>query len=108
MHCDRKAHSLPPAKAVALTNQEAAALKALCQSGGDFAFLSFKLVSKRSGLDIAATRQAVRSLATRGYAEYASGLWTDDGAPAGSGYKATDEGRAACPVGETPSERFHA
>jgi hypothetical protein len=77
-----------------LSDNERLALKALCQSGGDFAFLSFKLVSKRSGLEIAEVRQAVRSLAAHGYAEYASGLWTDDGAPAGSGYAATEQGRA--------------
>lgn len=93
---------------IALSNPEALALKALCQSGGDFAFLSFKIVSKRSGLDIAETRQAVRSLAARGYAEYASGLWTEDGTPAGSGYRATDEGRANCPPAVAPSDTLHA
>lgn len=72
---------------------EALALKALCEVSGDWAYFTFKLISKKTGLDIAATRQAVRTLASRGYAEFARGLWTEDGTPAGSGYRATDEGR---------------
>lgn len=36
-----------------------------------------------------------RSLARKGFAEYARGLWTDDGTPAGSGYACTQSGRNA-------------
>lgn len=75
---------------------ETRALATLCQAQGDWDFLSFKLISKRSGLDLVTTRHAVRSLAARGYAEFARGLWTEDGTPAGSGYHATEGGRDYC------------
>ena len=75
---------------------ETRALATLCQAQGDWDFLSFKLISKRSGLDLVTTRHAVRSLAARGYAEFARGLWTEDGALAGSGYHATERGREYC------------
>ncbi|WP_417257385.1 hypothetical protein [Celeribacter sp.] len=38
-------------------------------------------------------RAICRSLTDRGFAEYCRGLWTEDGEPAGAGYRITDAGR---------------
>jgi len=38
------------------------------------------------------TRRAVRALAREGLAKFASGLWTEGGEMAGSGYAITDTG----------------
>lgn len=91
-----------------LSHNETIALKALCEVSGDWDYLSFKLISRRSGLNLVETRQAVRSLADRGCAAFSRGLWTEDGEPAGSGYRATDDGRAACATTQTPNGKNHA
>jgi len=67
-------------------------LKALNDSSGDFCFQSFATLMKETGLDRKVVRRACRFLARRGYAEFARGLWTDEGEVAGSGYAATKEG----------------
>ncbi len=91
-----------------LTLNETIALKTLCEVSGDWDYLSFKLICQRSGLNLVETRQAVRSLADRGCAAFSRGLWTEDGAPAGSGYRATDDGRAVCTTTQTPDGGNHA
>jgi hypothetical protein len=58
----------------------------------DFGYASFKMIAAESGLDPKCVRRTVRSLARKGFAEYGRGLWTEDGTPAGSGYRCTDAG----------------
>ena len=58
-------------------------------------YYSFDPIIVRTGLDRKQVRRAVRSLARRGFAVYARGLWTDDGEPAGAGYACTQAGRDA-------------
>jgi hypothetical protein len=91
-----------------LSHNETIALKALCEVSGDWDYLSFKLICKRSGLNLVETRQAVRSLADRGCAAFSRGLWTEDGEPAGSGYRATDDGRSRYHAISVVSEENHA
>lgn len=76
-----------------LSDRERKALAALCQVDGDFAFMSFASVARRSGLPPCDVRRSVRALARKGFAAFGKGLWTDDGTPAGSGYCATEAGR---------------
>lgn len=71
----------------------------------DFGFLAFKAVGDLSGLDKRHVRRTVRALARKGCLEFSSGLWTEDGEPAGSGYALTPAGSAALAErnpGETP------
>lgn len=58
----------------------------------DHCFLPFATTMKRTGLDRRKVRLACRSLTRKGFAEFCSGLWTDDGEMAGSGYAATSRG----------------
>lgn len=59
----------------------------------DFCYLAFAGISRRSAIeDRKAVRRACRSLARKGLALYGRGLWSDDGEPAGSGYRCTKEG----------------
>lgn len=67
------------------------ALAGICEEH----YLNFKAIARRSKLDPAHVRRSVRALARKGLAEYAKGLWTDEGDLAGSGYRATAAGRAA-------------
>jgi hypothetical protein len=74
------------------------ALKALAEAYSDYeeyCYLGFKGIAARSGLEQRLVRRTVRSLARKGFAEYGKGLWTDDGALAGSGYRCTKAGYAA-------------
>lgn len=55
--------------------------------------LHFKTIQKYTGYDRRTVRLHVRRLARKGFAEYAKGLWTEDGYPAGAGYCITEAGR---------------
>lgn len=55
-------------------------------------YCSFAHLTRSTGLDRATVRRVCRHLARRGLAEYARGLWNDDGEPRGSGYTATAAG----------------
>jgi hypothetical protein len=61
--------------------------------GGASSCFSFNHIAAISGVPRPKVRRAVRSLARRGLAEYAKGLWSEDGQPAGAGYGITVEGR---------------
>ena len=64
-------------------------------------FYSFAVIMETSGIgDRKAVRRACRSLARKGLAQYGSGLWTEDGAMAGSGYAATKAGLLVSPTPE--------
>jgi hypothetical protein len=56
-------------------------------------YACFATIASDANLDPKCIRRTVRSLARKGLAEYAKGLWNDDGEPAGSGYRATKLGR---------------
>ena len=53
-----------------------------------FYFFSFSRIMDATGLDRKSVRKACRSLKRKGLAKFGSGLWTEDGEPAGSGYAA--------------------
>jgi len=75
-----------------LTANEDMVLTCLQENRDDycgFSFLSFRQIEDRIGLDRKKIRRACRSLARKGEAEFSSGLWTEDGGMAGSGYAAT-------------------
>jgi hypothetical protein len=59
-----------------------------------FYFQSFAYLQKKTGLERGAVCRACRALARKGLAEFARGLWSEDGEPAGSGYGATKQGAA--------------
>ena len=76
-----------------MSPNEQAALKALAEFySGDFGYADFATIAAESGLPRKDVRRTVRSLARKGFAEFGKGLWTEDGEPAGSGYRCTDEG----------------
>jgi hypothetical protein len=54
--------------------------------------LYFRTIAEKTRMNISQTRRSVRSLARKGLAEYVRGLFSDDGAVAGSGYCCTREG----------------
>lgn len=61
----------------------------------DFGFLPFDPIVRETRLDRRQVRLACRSLKRKGLAEFSIGLWTDDGTPAGAGYRATKDGLAS-------------
>lgn len=65
-----------------------------------FGFYSFAPIVKATGLDRRIVRLSCRRLTRKGLAEFCSGLWTDDGDLAGSGYACTKAGRDA--IGDVP------
>src|SRR5690606_11172662 len=78
-----------------LNENESAVLAVLVEHGGedsDFGFLGFAGIACDLPIDRKVIRRACRSLARKGLARYARGLWTEDGTPAGSGYTATRAG----------------
>lgn len=79
---------------VRISDRERKVLAALADCGEDFGYLSFATIARRSGIEPGNARRVTRSLARKGLAEFGKGLWTDDGRPAGSGYCATEAGRA--------------
>lgn len=62
-------------------------------SYGGFGFVGFDPICRETGLDRKIVRRACRSLARKGLAEFARGLWNEDGEPGGSGYGATKAGK---------------
>jgi len=81
---------------MSISEREMKALNALASVyGHDGDYLNFDGIAGRSGLDRLHVRRTVRSLARKGLAEYGKGLWTDDGTPAGAGYRCTAAGRKA-------------
>lgn len=81
-----------------LLKDHAKVLEALAEgtrSGYDFYCLTFRDVMSISGIeDRSKVRRICRSLARKGLAQYAKGLWNDDGEPAGAGYHITKAGQA--------------
>ena len=76
-------------------HRERVVLNALVQTvSEDFGFMSFASITAVCGLDRRLVRRACRSLARKGLAKYARGLWTENGEPAGAGYAITREGLA--------------
>lgn len=59
----------------------------------------FATIQSDTGLDRKRVRQACRSLTDKGLARYERSTWDDDGAPAGSGYWATDQARRTLTIG---------
>lgn len=81
-------------------------LSTMAAVDNDFGYLSFRHISERSGVPLAEARAIVRGLASEGLAEFARGLFTEDGEPYGSGYALTVSGleiagaiEPAAPVG---------
>lgn len=70
-------------------------LKALSGANEDFGYRGFKSLMQRTRLPRSEVRRACRALARKGLAVFSSGLWTEDGTPAGSGYARTSAGDAA-------------
>lgn len=70
-------------------------LEALVDGCGGGLYWPFDPIARHAEIERAAVRRACRSLARKGLAEFASGLWTEDGDPAGSGYRATKAGEEA-------------
>jgi len=74
---------------------EARVLNALQEEGyHDFNVLNFAEIMIRTGLERRVVRRSCRSLARKGFAAYVRGCWTEEGEPAGSGYRLTKEGDA--------------
>ena len=61
---------------------------------GNGMFFNFASLAVESEVPRSKIRRTVRSLARKGFAEYGKGLWTEDGRPAGSGYRCTDTGNS--------------
>lgn len=76
-----------------MNDNEKKALKVLANRyHTDGHYLYFRYIAEYSGLDLKQVRTAVRSLARKGLARFARGLFDDEGMVAGSGYCATPEG----------------
>jgi predicted transcriptional regulator len=75
-----------------ISERESKALSALVDQYEDH-YACFATIASDANIELSCVRRTVRSLARKGLAEYAKGLWTEDGAPAGSGYRATRLGR---------------
>ena len=76
-----------------LPPKQAKVLDALDHLTRDDYYIGFKFLSVNTGLDVAEVRRLVRALARKGLAAYGRGLWSEDGGPAGSGYRCTKLGR---------------
>jgi len=74
-----------------LNDNERKVLAALYNEDG-ICFSGFAFLMEETGLDRKAVRRSCRSLKRKGLAQFASGLWDEDGEPRGSGYAATKEG----------------
>ena len=57
-------------------------------------YYPFDTISADTKLDRKQVRAACRSLRERGLTEFSSTLWSEEGKPAGSGYRATKAGMA--------------
>ena len=62
---------------------------------GEECYFPFASIMSRTGLDRTSVRNACRVLKRRGYTDFKAGLWTEDGEPAGAGYRITAEGKAS-------------
>lgn len=82
-----------------LTPPEHAVLAKLADAsdeyGGGCYFLPFAPIERATGLDRKTVRRACRSLTRKGLAQFARGLWTDEGEMAGAGYGCTEAGLEA-------------
>lgn len=80
-----------------LSDNERKVLKALMRADDycGFCYLNFWAISTKTKLNRKDVRRACRSLTRKGLAEFGKGLFTEDGALAGSGYAATPQARAA-------------
>lgn len=76
-----------------MTKSELSCLQYMAEYGGRDYFFNFITIMSHVDLTRAQVKRAVRSLARKGLAEFRSGLMTEDGEVAGSGYGATTEGR---------------
>jgi hypothetical protein len=83
--------SIPDATKLTANQQEA--LRGLLGTDEGEMFRTFKGIAANCDLDPQLIRRTVRSLARKGLATYAKGLWTDDGEPAGAGYALTNTGQ---------------
>lgn len=80
-------------KKAALNADEKKVLRALVRGyWQEASYMHFAHISRRTRLKRKAVRRACRSLARKGLAEYARGLFTCDGDPYGAGYAATSAG----------------
>ena len=77
-----------------LSKRERQALEGMAKLSGDFDYLTFRGIARGSGLKLRHVRRTVRALARKGFAEYQKGLCNEDGRFFGSGYRATEAGRA--------------
>lgn len=68
-----------------------ACLKDAHDGMGGFSYLAFAPIQAETGLTRKDVRRACRSLTRKGLAEFGSGLWTEVGYPAGSGYSYAGE-----------------
>lgn len=75
--------------------KESEVLRVLATGGADFGCFTFKGILSRTvcRLTRSDVRRACRSLKRKGFAEFHHGLWSEDGDPAGAGYRATRSGR---------------
>lgn len=62
------------------------------EKNGDFAYVPFGPIVRKTGVEVRAVRRACRYLARRGLAEFQKGLVNEDGFFAGAGYCATKKG----------------
>lgn len=68
--------------------------------------MTFAGIAESSGLPREHVRRAVRSLARKGFAYYAKGLWSEyTNRPAGAGYGLTEIGRERAESEETVAEQ---
>lgn len=80
---------------IRLSDNEAMVLDAIGDTEGlsySFAGIALRMESFDRQLDRAGIRRACRSLARKGLVKFSTGLWTEEGEPAGSGYGITDLG----------------
>ncbi|ARO53963.1 hypothetical protein B2G69_07235 [Methylorubrum zatmanii] len=88
-----------------LSDNHKRVLRALDTEDADFGYMSFAAIAGRGEIDRKLVRRNVRHLARIGLAQFAAGLWPEDGSPAGSGYAITDEGRATLASPDTTEGR---
>jgi hypothetical protein len=76
-----------------MNDTERKVLAFLAENGSEyFCYMGFAAIVADTKLDRKQVRRACRSLARKGLAKFSSGLWTEDGEPAGSGYGVTKDG----------------
>lgn len=75
-----------------LNDDEETVLAFLAEQPEDHGFWGFAGIHQHTSIEPERIRIACRGLRAKGFAIYESGLWTDDGEMAGSGYGATKAG----------------